>query len=244
MRVWGAVPLKIVSANLQSLANVDAGAASDYIGKSQPDLIALQELGHDAAALFERNRADYPYKKLFPSANKEGSGAGIMSKLPINSASLHSFGHNFPTIECEVQTPAGPVVVVNAHPWPPGSWVMWEEQLLWESGVASLVRASKNPVIVVGDFNASQWGWVFRKLVDDTKLQDTSLGYGIQPTWPTDVPALGIAIDHVLASREFQVLRHYPGPKIGSDHWPLVVELSLLKSDSTKALSNKPIRQF
>jgi endonuclease/exonuclease/phosphatase (EEP) superfamily protein YafD len=57
-------------------------------------------------------------------------------------------------------------------------------------------------------------------------LRDTRAGFGIQASWPTQIPPLGIPLDHCLVSPELVVLDRRLGPAVGSDHRPVILELA------------------
>ena len=60
-----------------------------------------------------------------------------------------------------------------------------------------------------------------------TGLKDARRGFGLDPSWPTFLPLLGIPIDHVAVSDEFLVTDHRKLPAFGSDHFPVIAELVL-----------------
>lgn len=221
-----AARLKVLTANLQSVADVAPESFAAYVEKVNPDIISLQELGDFQATYFQQKFSQFPHRYLLPVAGPSCDGVGIMSKYPILRSETCRFGLNAPAINCDVTTPAGVVKVIVAHPWPPNCESFWLQELLWVDGVAGIVKATKYPVIVAGDINSTVWGKVFRKL-QAIGLVDTSLGYGIQPTWPVNFALAGIAIDHVLVSKHFAVRAHERGPNVGSDHFPLMVEVDL-----------------
>lgn len=218
--------LKIMTANMQSINSNGPEKAIAFIESSKPDIISLQELGDFQAAAFEEKLKDYPHKHLLGTHGRSCEGVGIMSRYPILRSQVCQFGLNFPALVTDVQTPGGVVTVIVAHPWPPSNEEMWRGQHVWVDGAIGIVKKTKNPVILAGDLNSTQWGTVFRDLVDGTGLIDTSQGYGIQPTWPK-VVHVGIALDHVLVSTQFKTRAHSAGPDIGSDHLPVVVELEM-----------------
>lgn len=226
--------LKIMTANMQSINSNKPEKTIALIESAQPDIISLQELGDFQAAAFEEKLKNYPHRHLLGSHGLSCEGVGIMSRFPILRSEVCQFGLNFPALATDVQTPGGVVTVIVAHPWPPSNEVMWRGQHVWVEGAIGIVKKTKNPVILAGDLNSTQWGTVFRDLMEGTGLIDTSQGYGIQPTWPA-MFHYGIALDHVLVSSQFRTRSHILGPDIGSDHLPVIVELEHSQQLPTKS---------
>lgn len=82
-------------------------------------------------------------------------------------------------------------------------------------------------VVMIGDFNSTPWSGRFRQLMQDSQLLNSQQGFGLQPTWNAHwLPMLRIAIDHCLHSRSLTVQNRAIGANVGSDHFPLLVELS------------------
>jgi endonuclease/exonuclease/phosphatase family metal-dependent hydrolase len=81
--------------------------------------------------------------------------------------------------------------------------------------------------MLIGDLNMTSDSPVFQNFLRETGLRDTRAGFGIQATWPTNVPVLWIAIDHCLVSDKVLVHDRRVGPGVGSDHLPLTVDVSV-----------------
>jgi endonuclease/exonuclease/phosphatase (EEP) superfamily protein YafD len=94
--------------------------------------------------------------------------------------------------------------------------------------MADFVNQSKHPAIVMGDLNMSMWSPYFRQFIQATGMKSSRQGFGVQPSWPADSPLLQIPIDHCLVSKDDILLIHNRiGKDIGSDHYPLIADLSL-----------------
>jgi endonuclease/exonuclease/phosphatase family metal-dependent hydrolase len=65
---------------------------------------------------------------------------------------------------------------------------------------------------------------VFSRLLAGSGLADCSAGRGWHPTWPTLFPPAAIQIDHCLNSAGLAIDVVRTGPRVGSDHYPLVIE--------------------
>ncbi len=96
--------------------------------------------------------------------------------------------------------------------------------------VADWVRRAKGPTVVVGDFNATPWSHVFRPLTG-AGLRNSQRGFGLAPSFPVDGSFLTrVPIDHLLHSSHLAVSDRWLGPDLGSDHFPLVVDMALVAS--------------
>lgn len=94
--------------------------------------------------------------------------------------------------------------------------------------VARWAENSTGPTVVTGDFNATPWSHVFAPLAD-AGLRNSQRGFGLAPTFPVDGNLFTrIPIDHLLHSPHLVVADRWLGPDLGSDHFPLVVDLALV----------------
>lgn len=79
---------------------------------------------------------------------------------------------------------------------------------------------------VLGDLNATPWSPRFRDLVAAAGLRQARRGFGLQASWgPRPLPWALLPIDHVLLRGPWQVRSFRAGPRLGSDHRPVVAEL-------------------
>ena len=100
------------------------------------------------------------------------------------------------------------------------------------NSIATWVREQTDPVILVGDLNATPWSASFRKFEEDSGLKNSQAGFGLQPTWPTHSPrpwrqALLIPIDHCLHSNSLATFDRKVGMAGSSNHRALFLQLRL-----------------
>jgi endonuclease/exonuclease/phosphatase (EEP) superfamily protein YafD len=86
-------------------------------------------------------------------------------------------------------------------------------------------------VIFCGDLNMTSWSPAFKHYQAQGELDDTRGGYGVQPTWPTWMPLLLVPLDHIWVSKEIRVHNREIGPRVGSDHRPVMLDFSLLNRE-------------
>lgn len=91
--------------------------------------------------------------------------------------------------------------------------------------------ACREPVILLGDFNASPRSRAYRHLASHLRdAQEAVPHQGARPTFPSRLPVL--RIDHAFVSRSIQVMRvesvRSRIARVASDHLPLMVEFQVL----------------
>jgi endonuclease/exonuclease/phosphatase (EEP) superfamily protein YafD len=125
------------------------------------------------------------------------------------------------------------LTVVGAHAnWPLGPRIARARDA--ELGMlAGLARAVPQPLVVVGDFNVTAFSPAFARLLRQARLTDCAAGRGWHPTWPVFFPPAWLQIDHCLHSGGIEVDAVRTGPFVGSDHYPLVVDLRVLPEGPT-----------
>jgi len=95
-----------------------------------------------------------------------------------------------------------------------------------ESELASqLAGEAQFPVIIAGDFNMPVDSTIYRRFWSGWQNAFSTAGFGYGYTKFTD--RWGVRIDHVLASRGWQIRTAGVGPDLGGDHRPVLVELRL-----------------
>lgn len=214
-------------------SNTEFGWATDdliaTVKREKPDLVFVEECSFrcsDALAA-DLPKADYPYRDV---VREDGSaGSAILSRFPLKPAE---------PIESVMAMP-GAVATIGgrdvrlqlAHPSPPlpGDDGKWRQEL---GRIREFAKSAKGqPVILAGDFNATQDHALFRSVLDEGALHDSARLTGQSRTWswPADrTTPLRTQIDHVLVngdsfkatSARFLKLR-------GTDHRALLVGLSL-----------------
>ena len=71
------------------------------------------------------------------------------------------------------------------------------------------------------------WGSHYQNLEQAAGLRNVRCGFGVLPTRPAGFAAVGIPLGHCPVSPGIDAVDLKPGPDIGSDHLPLIVELTL-----------------
>ncbi len=228
-----AAPDRLHIASLNVLqSNTDYQSTIDYVREEDPDIFLAME--NDAAwtdALSAALDADYPYSMKIPQPNTYGMA--MWSRLPFAEIERNELaGGGTPSIKARVQRADGGIMTLFAvHPRPPrpgqDSGQRDAELVL----LADLVRDSGRPTLVVGDFNDVGWSSVTETFQRIGQMIDPRKGRGFNATFDARNPLMRWPLDHVFHTDDFGVLRFEAGRDVGSDHFPLEVELCLRSSE-------------
>lgn len=215
--------LRLYSANLWA-RNEDTAAIAASIREADADIVVLIELGDAPAARLDALLADYPHRVVTPRIDRASGAARsvIASRRPLTAIpdrpdGLHAVG-------AVARTPLGPVNVVGVHltrPWP--FQEQWG-QISQTMALTDIRRSLDGPVVVAGDFNSVSSARIGRQMKGDVGLLPAP---GFPGTWPAGLPSpLGVTIDHVWRSPDLALTSRRLGRPTGSDHRPVVVELT------------------
>jgi len=218
--------ITVLHANVLA-ANDDYRSLAPIIATEQPAIVFLQEMHEGWAETLAALAEDYPYSYFVPRS--DNFGIAVISRQPFGSVDqVDSPPLDYPTLVVRILLDDSVVTFVSTHPMNPigkGAYDARNEQL---ADIGQIVAALDGPSVLIGDLNVSMWSNHYRKLEADTGLRNARVGFGVIPTWPTFLPFAMIPIDHCLVSRQINVLDVRSGPRIGSDHLPLLVTLALL----------------
>lgn len=221
------------SGNLRLLiANVEVGnrrldAVERLVSSSGADVVGVTELTPAMAAHLTRALPAYDARLVAPRG--DAYGVGVFSRVPLLSARVEHYpAGGPPTIVARVRVAGKPVTVVVTHVHTPFAGSIHVRHL---RALAAARPGLGKRLAVCGDFNTPPWTAPFRRLEREAGLASL---YGPSAwtaySWPTWSPALRVPIDNCLVSGGLVVRSHDDGPSIGSDHFPLVVDLAIRRS--------------
>ena len=214
--VWQAV-----SANVHT-SNRNARPFLEFVRSARPDFTLVIEIDDWWRRVLEDLGRDYPHSVVRPRPGR--AGIALFSRHPIVSHRVELLnGSREPTLIAKLDLDGQPLNVVGIHPVAPMGRKASELRDQHLGALGRLVARLPQPVIVLGDFNTTSWSPCFQELIDRSGLQDSRLGFGVQPTWPNLPWILRIPIDHALTSRDVVVTQRHVGPDVGSDHFPIVI---------------------
>lgn len=228
-RPGAAVRLRILVINVLMTNRQDA-RLRQLVTEQQPDvLLALEPDAWWARALRPLQPA-YPYRVELP--RPDAYGMILYSRLPLADTQVQDLLQNgVPSIRTHLRLPNGhQITFYGVHPTPPipdkyPDGVGRRGRALRE--MADAVRLDTLPSVVAGDFNDVSWSSTIHQLTRDGELHDVSLGRGLYNTFDARSHLARWPLDHFFVSAPWRVVELKRLPDVGSDHFPLWVELAL-----------------
>lgn len=231
------LPYRVISTNL-NVANSNAAAALEVIEQEQPDLAVFIEVNDEMAAQLDVLRASLPFSSN--QLTQYQPGAVVYSKHPLSDFAIQKFNtNNAVNLTMTIQVGALPIALIAVHPFPPINTTLLQMRNTAFEAMSSYAQQQKNPILMIGDFNVTMWSPYYKKLKQQTGLNNSRKHFGVLPSWPANIanyfnpafswlsPFIQIPIDHCLASDVLNVTDMRIGSDVGSDHLPVVVDFSL-----------------
>ena len=221
----GDAALTVVQANVLS-TNQQYDKVIRMLESEKPDVVVFQEVSpHWLMALAEL-QSEYPHS--YAEAREGNFGIAVFSRMPLVSVThVDSPPFAYPTVIAKLRLDEYVLNLVATHPTIPVSRELYAARNTQLDSLYELLESLDGPTILLGDLNTSMWDVNYRAFETRSGLRNARKGFGVTPTWPTFMPFAMIPIDHVLVSSDIDVRDVHAGPRIGSDHLPLVVTLSL-----------------
>lgn len=220
--------IRVMSFNLLS-DNQQYSEVIDYIGTVDPDLVFLHEASRPWEVALESAELDYEIVR--PRSDDLIFGTLVLVRGQGVTAVSHGFAAAAARAVDLDYIPHGwetPLSVLGSHPLAPTDQERADLRDAQIGFAGEWASEQTGAFIVIGDFNATPWSWPFRRLMSSADLENSQIGFGLQPTFPTTSNLLlRVPIDHLLHSPTLEVTGRQLGPALGSDHFPLVVDLQL-----------------
>jgi endonuclease/exonuclease/phosphatase (EEP) superfamily protein YafD len=187
----------------------------DHVQGADADLVLLIEVDSAWLKAMEPLAAEYPHHIAHPRG--DNFGIALFSRTALNDPAMLALPEaGLPSIMARITHQGRNIVVIGTHPPPPAGARFAGLQQRKLRLLAETVAATEDPVLLVGDLNATPWSQGMRILTAG-KLGFRSLEPPWVPTWSVNSP-FAIPIDHVLATSPLVITRRSIGPDLGTDH--------------------------
>lgn len=211
-------------------SNPDKEAAVAWLAGAGADVVLVQEVD-DAWVAALAGAPGHAVVEAAPRADNFGMALLLRqdAKDMLVRTWLEEPVPGIPAIAAELDAGGRRIAVLGLHTLPPVSRAYAsrrDAQLVAAAAWAQEQRAAGRAPVILGDLNASPFSAPLRRLLADAGLVDSERGFGLQASWPVDLPWLRIAIDHCLHDPSLVTTARALGPDLGSDHRPLRVDLA------------------
>ena len=217
--------LRLIQVNLLK-TNQKYQKLLEVVRSANADVVVLQELTAAWNEQAQELRQEYPHVIFEPRPN--GAGMGVLSRYPLEAMqtlTLDDSSHIAILVRLKVGDES--ISVLALHPTTPITPFKFKNRNRQYREAATHVKSIIGPRVIIGDLNITMWSPYFVELLNDSGLRDARVGFGLRTTWPTFLPAfLRLPIDHCLVSREVEVNSVDVGASTGSDHLPLIIQIS------------------
>jgi endonuclease/exonuclease/phosphatase (EEP) superfamily protein YafD len=200
------------------------------IREADPDVIVALEVDAHWEKALEPLREAYPH--VVSQVQDNYYGMVLYSRLKIDDARIRFLVQkDIPSIHATIQLHDGQHARLHAlHPRPPepindqDSAPRDAELILMGKEIDKHQR--EDPTIVCGDLNDVAWSFTTQLFLRLSKLLDPRKGRGFYNSFNAKSRVFRFPLDHVFHSDEFKLISLSRLPYVGSDHFPMLVELS------------------
>ena len=213
------------------IANVEVGnrrteALLHMVRATDPDVLLALETDRfwlDARACLDPL---FPHRVEQPQDN--AYGMLLLSRLGLRDAKVrHLMDEDVPSVVARMVLRCGDEIDFYAlHPRPPHAFQASTDRDAEILVVGREIRERGEPAIVAGDLNDVAWSHVIRLFRRLSDMLHPRIGRGPYATFNARRPLLRWPLDHIFFTEDFRLVRLERMGFIGSDHFPILVELS------------------
>lgn len=224
--------IRIFFANVKA-SKRDFGPLWREIEIANPDIVIFAESNRHLREQFQQHASMTKYMEITEPTPSWMGDVRIYSRLPITGKTrLLESQRVIQQIDLDVD--GATLCLVGLHA-PRPQLPDYDYFGFWQKVVPWLLNQS-HPLVVIGDFNATQHSLVYKQLEKGglrSAHEDRGRGYAV--TWPNGTRYLPpIRIDQVFLSPDVECLDIREGEGDGSDHKPVVVDLRILRGKESQ----------
>jgi endonuclease/exonuclease/phosphatase (EEP) superfamily protein YafD len=220
--------LRLLISNVQ-MENAHHDRVLAVIREQDPDVVLLVETDHRWAQALETLAPRYGHLVRQPQDNYYG--LLLLSRYPLEDARVKFLVQDdIPSVHATVVLPSGTRVALHGlHPRPPqpnrDQHTTPRDAELVLVGRA-IGEGQRRPTVVIGDLNDVAWSHTSELFMRLSGLLDPRIGRGFYNSFDANKPILRWPLDHVFHSADFRLVELRRLEHVGSDHFPVLVELS------------------
>lgn len=220
------------------MCNRQVEAYVALVRKHSPDVVVLVETNGFWEERLRTIEQDYPF--TIRSSLDNTYGMLLYSRLALTERRIRfRIQEDVPSFSTLVELRTGDLVELHTiHPRPPKVGKDTEHRDAELVVVAKEVKDSPRPVIVTGDLNDVAWSHTTRLFLRISGLLDPRVGRMFCNTFHAAYPMFRWPLDHLFHSRSFRLVTLGRLDRSGSDHFPVLIELSF--EPETKTEQERP----
>lgn len=205
----------------------------EVVREADPDVVLAVEVNERWDRALEELHGDYPYTVRRPQENYYGML--LLSRLELVDTRVdYLVQEDIPSLHTRVRLRSGTEVTLHGlHPRPPEP--LRDQPSSPRDAELVIVGRSigdgeNEPTIVAGDLNDVAWSETSELFVRLSGLLDPRVGRGFYNSYNANNPLFRYPLDHVFHSTHFKLVRIERLPPVGSDHFPILIELQYEES--------------
>ena len=218
---------RLLIANVM-LENSDAQPLLAVIREHDPDIVLVVEIDAAWQKALSPLREIYPHRVEQPQDNYYG--LLLFSRFQLIDPKVEFLVQDdIPSVRTAFELPSGDRIYLHGlHPRPPEP-IRDQDSTPRDAELVVIGRAIRaagdRPTVVAGDLNDVAWSPTTELFVRLSGLLDPRVGRGFYNSFHADKVYLRYPLDHVFHSRHFTLNKLRCLPHIGSDHFPVFIEL-------------------
>jgi endonuclease/exonuclease/phosphatase (EEP) superfamily protein YafD len=219
--------LRLLICNVQ-MENTAHERLLRLVRDTNPDILLAVETNERWVRALEPLAADYPHVIRQPQDN--WFGLVLFSRVPLREGRVEFLVQDdVPSVFATLELGGDTVVLRGLHPRPPEP-LRNQDSTPRDAELITVGRwiAKQNgaPAIVAGDLNDVAWSATTQLFLRLSRLLDPRLGRGLYSTYNARNPLVRWPLDHLFHSNHFRLVDLRRCDDIGSDHFPVLIELS------------------
>ena len=221
------------------------GEFAKFVNQHQPDLIALQEVGSQFNVELKALSDEWPYQMRAMAGPRDD--VVLLSKFPITSEESDRDWRGCFCAQATIDWHGQVVRIIVVHIWSPyydfdtdglvprlRDFTTAHQNVAYDA-LLTQVQASREPLIVLGDFNTTERQPGYDRLYS-AGLEDAhaAVGWGLGHTYPAPyskfewLPVSLIRIDHIFYDPSWRAKDVWTQPLMGSDHQSVMADLQFV----------------
>jgi len=217
--------LRVATFNLWGRNDHHLNQVAAFLAETKADAVVLEEVRGHHKDFLESLAGQYPYRV-------GDNGLAILSKHPIVADGLvdrggQPFWMSRIVRWVRLDVDGTQVELAGVHLARPFYPDLQEADIV---ALTTFVQERSGPLIVAGDFNMAPWTVKLKTFTKATGLGRFNTFY---PTWPMrwkSVPLLPLVpIDNVFTTKHFAKIDARVGPRLDSDHRPVIADIALIE---------------